>query len=72
MRKLAPEYQWIRPPRGCPTKKQRFPDKLAADYTLATIRWLDRPNRPHLEIRSYLCPHCDGWHLTHRKAWMSQ
>lgn len=21
----------------------------------------------HVKLRVYLCPHCDGWHLTHKE-----
>lgn len=48
--------------------KRRFPDRIAADLSLALIRAQGRA-RGKDPVRSYPCPDCDGWHLTSRRTW---
>lgn len=48
--------------------KVRYLDQAEADHALIetlmrSMRGLSRNRR---ETHSYLCPHCDGWHLTSR------
>lgn len=52
--------------KKCRSGKARFRDRVGADYALAVIRRKDNPGRPYMEVRSYRCPLCGGWHLTHR------
>jgi hypothetical protein len=48
--------------KPCKTGKQRFPDRVAADTSMAEIR--QRSDRDVVPTRSYQCPFCRGWHLT--------
>lgn len=43
--------------------KVRYPSRARADRAVATIRKMGdaRQKKP---TRSYLCPLCNGWHLT--------
>ncbi|MDN5914616.1 MAG: hypothetical protein L0I76_05830 [Pseudonocardia sp.] len=54
------------PQRSC--GKRRYEDRIAADLSLALIRRHGRV-RGKDPVRSYLCPSCDGWHLTSRRTW---
>lgn len=52
--------------RKCPTGKRRHPDELTA--IASAIRCSARRGTP---LRVYLCPDCDGWHLTRRARWVA-
>lgn len=45
------------------TGKIRYPSEEAAQDTLSSIWAQPHPGR-RLECRAYLCPDCDGYHLT--------
>lgn len=45
---------------GCPSKKRRYRDHLAAKLALAMMRGGEKRR----ERRAYRCPDCAGWHLT--------
>lgn len=48
----------------CPvTGKARYRSEGSAESVLSTIWSTPNPGR-RLERRSYMCPHCEGWHLT--------
>lgn len=47
-------------------RKRRYRDFIAADLALAEVQAKDRADRPKTEKRVYLCPNCNGWHLTSR------
>ena len=45
--------------------KVRFPDRFEAESALAQARrWADNGNTERRERRIYLCPNCQGWHMT--------
>lgn len=45
--------------------KHRYPDKGTAFFALR--QRLHDPQRRVTFLRVYRCPHCRGWHLTHRE-----
>lgn len=45
------------------TGKARYDSEATADRVLSVIWSTPNPGR-RLECRAYLCPHCQGWHLT--------
>lgn len=47
-------------------RKVKYRDMIAAKLQLAKIQWKDKSHRPDLEQRAYKCPHCRGYHLTHK------
>lgn len=61
--------------RVCPNAtKTAFPDRIAADLALATIRaeYKRAPVAEKMPVRSYQCP-CGRWHLTSQaKAYADQ
>lgn len=42
--------------------KRRYKDEPAANLELANVK--RDPRTPRIPGRFYLCPHCNGWHLT--------
>lgn len=49
---------------GCPSKKRRYKDELAAKIALASTRAVTRASTERGEKRIYPCPRCGGWHIT--------
>lgn len=66
----APGYlPWVASEPTCPSGKRRWPTAHAADRALISAREqrMRRSRGRHLgsiEQRIYLCPRCDGYHLT--------
>ncbi|GLY19727.1 hypothetical protein Kisp01_67410 [Kineosporia sp. NBRC 101677] len=50
-------------PRRRACGKRYFDDRIAADFSLATIRAKGAALQKD-PVRSYACPRCHGWHLT--------
>lgn len=48
----------------CESGKFRYTSQLAAERQMA--RGVVSGNPYRREVRAYLCPKCDGWHLTSR------
>ncbi|MCA9137245.1 MAG: hypothetical protein KDB00_10810 [Planctomycetales bacterium] len=52
------------------TGKTRFPDRNAATNALRAIRLHGALHGGgKIPVRSYLCPVCNGYHLTSRQDW---
>jgi len=57
---------FYRKPKKCRLhKKSIFPDRIAAELALTTMR----DNREKLPCQAYLDPACGYWHVTSRKTW---
>lgn len=60
--------------RACGRKK-RYHSRGEANIALKHLRrrggivFRRHSHRMVIPIRAYLCKHCKGWHLTHRRTW---
>lgn len=65
---LTPPERRRKHRRGCPSGKARFATEHDAQVALvgAVLR-KNRGANQRRECRHYLCPMCDGWHLTSHK-----
>jgi hypothetical protein len=49
--------------------KRRYRDNIAALVALAKIQNRGETRGFNIPVRSYHCPRCKGWHLTHLTSW---
>jgi hypothetical protein len=43
--------------------KRRYPSEFLVNMGIETIQ-KHNPEKAHVKLRAYNCPHCLGWHIT--------